>query len=333
MNLLVNKEINIEKWNDLLQCSGFASPFQSPAFFRFINAIPDLSAQVFAVESMGSLVALMLVVIHKEKGIKRLFSRRGIIYGGPLLRDDDQKALKFLIENTAEALKYEVIYLETRNFFNYNYLRAAFVEVNWQFVPWLNFQINTSGKTIDNLLSTMKYNRRREIKLSLKNGAEFCIASNFEEVKEVYSILHELYRERVKLPLPDLDFFKAFMEADIARVFVVKFENQIIAGSFCLFYPHKNVYTLYYCGLREIEKKIFPTSLAVYAVLDFAVKEQIPVVDLMGAGKPGEEYGVRDYKSQFGGELVEYGRFLKVLNPVLYSIGRFGLKMMTKFSL
>lgn len=333
MNFQTSHQLDSDLWEDFLKQSQQASPFQSPAFLRFVNTIPGLSAHVFSVESKGSLLALMLVVIQKEKGIKRFFSRRGIIYGGPLLRDNDEAALRFLIENTAVALKNKVIYLETRNFFNYNHLKSTFAACTWQFVPQLNFQINTNGKTVDDLLSSMKYNRRREIKMSLKNGAEFGVARNEEEVNEVYSILRTLYRERVKLPLPGFNFFKAFMDTDIARVFVVKYENKIIAGSFCLFYPRENIYTMYYCGLREINKKIFPTSLAVYAVLDFAVKEQIPVVDLMGAGQPGEEYGVRNYKSQFGGELVEYGRFLKVLNPFLYKAGRAGLKLMTRFNL
>ena len=42
---------------------------------------------------------------------------------------------------------------------------------------------------------------------------------------------------------------------------------------------------------------------------------------MMGAGKPGEDYGVRDFKAQFGGNLVEHGRFLHVCRPVVYWLG------------
>jgi hypothetical protein len=42
----------------------------------------------------------------------------------------------------------------------------------------------------------------------------------------------------------------------------------------------------------------------------------------MGAGKPGSEYGVRDYKIQFGGELIEYGRYIRINQKLLYHIGR-----------
>ncbi len=45
----------------------------------------------------------------------------------------------------------------------------------------------------------------------------------------------------------------------------------------------------------------------------------------MGAGKSGTDYGVRDYKLQFGGHLVEYGRFIRIERPSLYRIGKMGL--------
>jgi lipid II:glycine glycyltransferase (peptidoglycan interpeptide bridge formation enzyme) len=46
----------------------------------------------------------------------------------------------------------------------------------------------------------------------------------------------------------------------------------------------------------------------------------------MGAGKPDEPYGVRDFKAEFGGELVERGRFLCIRKPLLYKIGTLGVK-------
>ena len=52
----------------------------------------------------------------------------------------------------------------------------------------------------------------------------------------------------------------------------------------------------------------------------------------MGAGSPDENYGVRDFKARFGGELVEYGRFKKILNPILYEAGKIGLKFISKVS-
>jgi lipid II:glycine glycyltransferase (peptidoglycan interpeptide bridge formation enzyme) len=54
------------------------------------------------------------------------------------------------------------------------------------------------------------------------------------------------------------------------------------------------------------------------------------VFDFGGAGIPGKEYGVREFKKQFGGKLVNYGRFEKIYRPAIKKIIFFGLKMHQK---
>ena len=54
--------------------------------------------------------------------------------------------------------------------------------------------------------------------------------------------------------------------------------------------------------------------------------------DFMGAGSPDSDYGVREFKSKFGGECVEYGRYIKINKPVLYHAGRIGLKVLGKLN-
>lgn len=65
-------------------------------------------------------------------------------------------------------------------------------------------------------------------------------------------------------------------------------------------------------------------------VIDFAIEHELKMVDFMGAGKPDSEYGVRDFKLQFGGDLVEHGRFKYICKPMLYKMGVLGLKILAK---
>jgi lipid II:glycine glycyltransferase (peptidoglycan interpeptide bridge formation enzyme) len=44
-------------------------------------------------------------------------------------------------------------------------------------------------------------------------------------------------------------------------------------------------------------------------------------LDLMGAGRPDEQYGVRDFKAEFGGEMVEYGRYVYAHRSLMYKMG------------
>ena len=70
-------------------------------------------------------------------------------------------------------------------------------------------------------------------------------------------------------------------------------------------------------------KNVFPSTLATWAGIEFAALNGFKRFDMMGAGKPDEGYGVREFKSKFGGELVEHGRFLCICQPTLYKLGKY----------
>ncbi len=118
MHLLKNEQIEIEKWANLLGKSKFSSPFQTPSFYNFYKSLQDLSADVFAVEDNKELVCLAVITLQKEQGLKSWFSRRGIIYGGPLILSDGFDYLAFLLKNIELAYKFKLIYLEVRNNFS-----------------------------------------------------------------------------------------------------------------------------------------------------------------------------------------------------------------------
>lgn len=330
MKLILNDSISVSSWNKLIQQNSFSTPFQTPDFFNFFNTIPGLSAKTYAIEAGNEILALCVITFQKEKGIKAFFSRRAIIYGGPLITPNNEKALEKLLTFINKDLKHKVIYIETRNFNDYSQYINIFKNHKWQFIPYLNYKIHTKDRTLENILSQIKYNRRREIKLSIKDGAVYGEANNPDEVKTLYNILADLYTKKVKLPLPPYTYFQNLFTSPIGKIFIVKHNTQIIGGAFCFYSPNNTLFTLYYCGLRDYSKKIFPTHLAILAALEFAVKNNLLMLDLMGAGKPGEEYGVRNYKAEYGGELVHHGRFLKINNPFLYNLGKTALSILAK---
>lgn len=326
MEILQYNQIPIEKWNYLLAGS-FASPFQTCDYFDLIGKIKGYDAAVFALSDSGEIKVLMVVTMIKETGLLGYFTRRGIVFGGPIIYDVSFDELSFFLTEVVKRLKGNAIYLETRNFFDYSFYKDSFLKSGWKYIPYLNVKLKLDGVTKEQLPSLFKYNRRREIHQSISNGATYYQCSKRDEIFGIYQILREIYKENVKLPLPSFDFFYEFSKTDIMKVFVVTHEGKIVGGSFCLVLPGNGLYTFYYCGQRDYHKRIFPTHLAVLAALEYAVENKIPIVDFMGAGKPDVEYGVRKYKLEFGGELVEDGRFLKILNPILYIIGKFGLKV------
>jgi lipid II:glycine glycyltransferase (peptidoglycan interpeptide bridge formation enzyme) len=90
------------------------------------------------------------------------------------------------------------------------------------------------------------------------------------------------------------------------------------------------VYEWYASGIETCRDDVRPLSVAIWGELLFAVEKDCPIFDFMGAGVPGEPYGVRDFKSEFGGKQVEYGRFLYKCNSILYWIGKLGVKWLRR---
>ena len=68
--------------------------------------------------------------------------------------------------------------------------------------------------------------------------------------------------------------------------------------------------------------------MATFAAIEYGYEHGLMYFDFMGAGKPGEEYGVREFKAKFGGEMVEYGRFIRINNPLLYKLGTSSLSIL-----
>lgn len=330
MQILKNEQIDREKWNKLLAVSEFSSPFQTPEFYDFYNTTQGLSADVFAVEVNSALVCLAVITLQKESGLKSWFSRRGIIYGGPLILPNDNDGLDFLLKVIEKTYHSKLIYLEVRNNYSYDIFKSVYQTNQWAYSEHLNVKLNLINRTVDNVLALMTYNRRRELKISLKEGAMVQESENTKEIREAYAILKNLYEIRVKLPLPSEDYFQKIGTSPIGKVFIIKHENKVIGSSFCFTDDRNSINTLYYSGLRNYHKKIFPTHLAILGVIKYAALNNIKTVDFMGAGKPGIPYGVRDYKLEFGGDLVEHGRFIKVLNPFLFQLGKIGLKLLSK---
>jgi len=114
------------------------------------------------------------------------------------------------------------------------------------------------------------------------------------------------------------------------KLFLVSYEHKIVGGSVCVTMPGKGVYEWFACGKDGEYKNIFPSSVTKYAGMKYAAENGFKIFDMMGAGKPNEPYGVRDFKAEFGGELVEHGRFRYICNPLLFKVGELGVKLLKK---
>jgi hypothetical protein len=210
--------------------------------------------------------------------------------------------------------------------FDLSEYKEIFEKNGFKYKEHLNFIVNIES-TEENFRK-LNDNRQRQVKKSHKSGTEIINPEDIIEVTQFYLILKKLYKERVKKPLPDFSFFESFFnKADLGKYFLVKFEDKVIGGIMCPIFKDK-IYEWYVCGLDTEYKNQAPSVLATWAAIEYATKNGLKYFDFMGAGSPDSDYGVREFKSKFGGELVEYGRFLRINYKMLYGLGKLGLKVL-----
>ena len=323
-------EIADRCWDELAGSSSTASWFQTREAYHFFQSISFLEAFAFGIERDGVLKGVVVGYIQKDGGaVKRFFSRRAIINGGPLLADDiTEEELSALLGALKEKLQKKVIYIETRNYADYSRFRAVFEADGFVYEPHYDFLVDVTGG--DAWEKRMESSRMRFVKSSLKNGASLVDAPTEADIKGYYAVLQALYSSKIKRPLFPLDFFMNLYHSPFCRFLLVKYQDEIVGGTVCVF-DEKAAYEWYVCGKDGVYKKIYPSTVATYSAIRFAASHGCRYFDMMGAGAPGDGgYGVREFKAKFGGELQENGRFSYVCNKLMYAVGKLGVKVLKR---
>ncbi len=326
------KDIDKAQWEAFVQESKTGNWFQSPVAFDFFSSQPELFRPfAFGLENEGLLRGVCCGYVTVEKCVvKQFLTRRAIVVGGPALADDaTDEEVRMLMNAIGAQLESQAIYVETRNFNDYSRWKEAFANAGFSYQPHLNFHVHTNQEW-DAVESHIGKHRRKYIRLSFRDGAMIEENPTIEQVRAYYAILVDLYKTKVKMPLQPWSFFEKLYHLDTCKYLLVMYDGQVVGGSICMLLPGRGVYEWYACGKDGVYKNIHPSSVTKYAGMKYAADNGYAVFDMMGAGKPDEEYGVRDFKAEFGGELVELGRFLCVTKPLLYKIGVLGVKILKK---
>ena len=338
MRVIVYKDIDRAEWSVLVKASATGTWFQTPEAYDFYASMPDLFkpfAIAVACDPAGAQTQLRGVCVGyvtvEKSPLKQFLTRRAIIIGGPCLADDCiNEEVLLLLSTLRQQLSTGAnapIYIESRNFNDYSRWKDAFATAGFDYKLHLNFHVHTD-EGWEAVEENIGKHRKKYIRLSFRDGASIEENPTTEQVRAYYEILKDLYKTKVKMPLQPWAFFENLYHCPSCKYLLVLYEGQVVGGSICMLLPEHGVYEWYACGKDGVYKNIHPSSVTKYAGMKYACDNGFAVFDMMGAGKPDEEYGVRDFKAEFGGELVEHGRFLCVTKPLLYKIGVLGVKIL-----
>ncbi len=332
MELIDLNSVKRDKWCILVDKSPVATWFQTPEAYNFFRGLAFVEPFGTAVVDNGELKGLALGWIQKDgSAIKRYLSRRAIVFGGVLLCDDiTAEALKALLLKLKNDLSKKAIYLEIRNFNDYSRWRIVFEECGFSYEPHYNVQIDTTS--LESVDQKLDRNRKRNIRKAVGQGVVIDTEPSNEDLKRYYAMLTELYRTKVKTPLYPFEFFERLRKVEGSKFFMVKTPTgELTGGLVCVCLEGRAVYVWMACGEDRQFRELSPSVMANYAGIRFAAENGFSRFDFMGAGRPDDGgYGVRDFKLDFGGTLVEHGRFLCVRHPLLFKVGKLGVNLMKR---
>ena len=261
-------EQNRELWNEFVSHHPSGTIFQTPDFFDLYSG-NDNYEPVFTgiIDDTGKpLAAVFAITIHEYTRLKKQFATRTIIYGGPLLDPvviNAGEILGLMLEALVRKVKRSSLYIEFRNFQDFSQFKDVFSFHGFQYREHLNLVISTKDK--DEVQSGISKSKIRQIRKSLAAGAEIKQATSIEEFDAFYALLKDLYREKVRKPLPPIGFFRNFFDESrqgkLGVILVVRYQGRIVAGMVCPITPGKAIHEWYVCGADQEYKELFPSVL------------------------------------------------------------------------
>ncbi len=324
------------KWQNYVEQHPDGNIFHTPVMFDVFshseNYIPSLWA---AVDDQETVLALLLPVqITLKNGLLRKITTRAVAYGSVLydLTPNGEEALSILLQTYRQQVSSDVMFTELRNLANLGMAQPIFQSNGFVYEEHLNYLIDLDCP-LDQVMQNIGQRTRKQIRRALsKQEVTVEEITERERVKDCYDLIHRSYTA-ARMPLVALSLFETVFDIlyplGMVKFWLASVGQEHVACTIEL--PYKKVVYGWYSGLDRRYGKYTPGELLMWHVLSWSVEHGYTTYDFGGAGKPNEEYGVRDFKAKFGGELVCYGRNTCIHRPLIFQISRFGYGLYRRF--
>ena len=317
-----SNELDRTEWERFVNEHPEGTVFQLPCFYDSCFKSKKYNPVLLAIkDNDGLLKGLFLAVIQSDYFFPiTFFTRRAIVFGGPLIRDNDLATFKLMLKEVDAICKKRSIYIQFRNFKPQpDNIKELFKQRGYTYHEHLNILVDLSvGK--DALWTGIKRNRKDGINKGKKQDFVFEVSDEMSYLQEFYELLKGTYKH-IKLPYPDISFFYSLSKETkgVLKWFTLKKDNTpvIVLASFV----YSGTIYAFYIGITR-DKKILnlrPVDFFYWNVLQWGVDNNLEIFDWMGAGSPNKDYGVRKFKLQYGGETYEMGRYEKIYSSLIYN--------------
>jgi lipid II:glycine glycyltransferase (peptidoglycan interpeptide bridge formation enzyme) len=321
-SIKVTSNFSREEFSRFVHKNPKASIFQTPemaeVYKRNIGCSPLTLAAID--ENTGEIVAsLVAKKLNEKRGFLSSFSTHLTIRGGPIFapKEEGIKAIVPLLHYYNKIIEKEALYSRIYPLVDISEAIFSIENAGYVFGDWQNFLINLN-KPIDEIWMQLKKSRRYGINKAKKRGVHIEEIKDKELIPIFYDLLQETYKKRKAL-LEDISNFEAvwkiLVPKNMAKFLMAKCNGKYIAAMLILLY--KDVVYNWYAGssMKRDDLLLCPNDLVVWHGIELGYKNGFRIFDLGGAGKPNDKAGFIRFKKEFGGELVNYGRYTKIHQP------------------
>ena len=305
----------------------FHTPYLYEIFRNTKNHVPRLAAVVS--RSDGLLNALMLTVqVNVAGGLLKRLTGRGILYGG-LLCPPQQKypdSISRLVEMHDQKLRSHVLLTEIRNMNSTAFFRSSLEANGYVYRDYLNYVIDLQQGP-ERIYNSFSTSCKRNIRKAETSGIEIRVLEDLDGVPVFYRMLQKTYA-RAKVVIADISLFenafRVLYPKNMIKIFVA-YLGMVPIACRSVFLFKDRMYD-WYAGSDPAYYKHCPNEWMVWHILRMGIQNGFRIFDFGGAGFPDEKYGVRDFKSRFGGKLVNHGRYTKIYSPLWFQISKVGYR-------
>ena len=332
MSFTVVDSLDIKAWRQFVDRHPQGNIFHTPEMFQvFARAKgyhPTLEA---AVDDHGQVLALLLPVqVTLKDGLFRRLTTRSIVYGSVLCAPGPTglEALALLLRTYTRKASHEVLFTELRNLSDLSAIQPVLNECGFAYEEHLDYLIDLTGSP-EQVLQNMGPRTRKHIRRALRKGNVIVEqVTNRNQMIAWYDLVRGTY-QAARVPLADRSLFEAAFDIlhprGMIRYWLAQIGTTYAAASAELVY--KDMIYGWYGGMDRAYAEELPGELLMWHILEWGAGADYKTYDFGGAGKPGEPYGVRDFKAKFGGRLVCFGRNTNVHSPRLLRLSEQGYRV------
>jgi serine/alanine adding enzyme len=323
-------------WREFVDNHPQAQIFHTPEMFQvFARAKGHRPTLWAAVDGDSRPLALLLPVqVTLMDGLWRRFTTRAIAYGSVISAPgpEGKEALAMLLQAFKRETSGSVLFTELRNLSDLSHLQPVLNNNGFAYEDHLNYLVDLN-RPPEAVLQSIGRRTRKKIRRALRQGEVIVEEANRREQAALcYELLQKTYAA-VQVPLADWSLFEAAFDVlyprGMVKFLLARIDEDYAAGSVELIYKDK-IYG-WYGGMDRAYSDYIPNELLLWHIFRWGAENGYQVYDFGGAGKPDEEYGVRDFKAKFGGDLVCYGRNTYVHSPVLLQLSQWAYAAYRRF--